>query len=119
MATAYDTAHERARIAGMDVIDEGVEHWHAPDIDPQGLSICLESPIEGVWAPSVTDLEGIQGDPWAFERQSALLPGLTSRITTSAPALAGWYHLIRETRSGFTQERAWANGLPFRWHRFE
>lgn len=95
---------------------EGISHWHAPDLDPQGLSHCLESPIAGAWLPRLEAITlNVRRSTDLYDHQQFIVQGLKERAAERFPALARWIDWVCEAQSGVTQEAAFAADIPFEW----
>ncbi len=95
---------------------EGIFHWHAPDLDPQGLSHCMECPIAGAWLPRLEAItKDVRRNTDLYDHQQSIVPGLKERAANRFQALARWIDWVCEEQCGVTQEAAFAGGIPFEW----
>lgn len=96
--------------------EHGIEHWHAPDVDPQGLSHCFEQSLAGAWLPTIDSLDAEWPRNHAlFDRQQGAVEKLPARCAGAFPGLLPWVSWVRQEQAGVSQERAFAQGLRFAW----
>lgn len=107
------TAPHGMRWANAVSSHQGITHWHAPDLDPQGLSNCLSQSVHGVWLPRLDAVSDLEMDHALYDRQIAVIGKLRERAQAAFPGLLPWVDLVIECQGGLTQERAFAHQLVF------
>lgn len=89
--------------------------WHAPDVDPAGLSWTVGLGLAGVWVPTIESLDRLPANRALFDQQWRYVEQLEARVRERFPALLPWVEDVCARQAGFTQESAFAAGVPFTW----
>lgn len=94
---------------------QGITHFHAPDLDPHGLSHVIEMAADYAFLPSIATLSSTEfvRRPELFWKHDRLHDRLAGRALTHSPGISPWVDWMMSEQTAVTQESMLAAALPF------